>query len=118
MSYDFEWRRGDTDALIMTLTTSGVAIDLSGYSKITFCVTSLSEPTDATTLLWKEDATILDQVTNTGQISIDMTSHADEDVNVPMYYDVQGITTVGGKIKTLVPSGIFVYRQDKNKDTS
>lgn len=118
MTYDVEWRRGDTDDLIITLTSDGAAMDLSGFSKITMCVTSIPEPPDATTLVWKQEATILDQVSLMGKISVPMTTHADEDVDTVMYFDIQGITTVGSKVKTLIPNGLIIYRQDKNKDTS
>ena len=94
MTFDVEWRRGDTDDLIITLTADGEAMDLSTFSKITMCVTTLSEPPDGTTVLWKQEATILDQVSLKGKISVPMAGNEDEDVDTPFYFDIQGITTV------------------------
>lgn len=114
MTYDVEWRRGDTKPLIMTITLDGDPMDLSNYSKVSICVTDIPEPEDNSHEIFKEVATVLDQTQFKGKISIDMTNNADQVVDTTFFFDVQGI--IDGKTDTLVGNGLMIYRQDKNKD--
>lgn len=114
---DIKWSRGDTKLLELTITQDGQPMDLSGYDTVTICVDKNQFPTDVTTQLFKQEATILDQVTMKGKVTVDMASHAD---NLGAYfYDIQGIETTTLRKHTLVPAyegNKFIFYQDINKD--
>lgn len=108
---DIERYRGDTAADEWTITnSSGVAIDLAGFSFI-LSVNSLENPPDNTTELYNISGTITDAINGVVEfapsaLNVDQKSHV-------YYYDVQ-MTDTGGRIKT-IDKGTYTYTQDITK---
>lgn len=108
---DFTRKRGDTyaDEIIVTSTTTGLPINITGYTfKMT--VDPSKAPIDATANLYQLTGTILDAAA--GRVEFAPTAMQADHVGV-FYHDVQMID-VAGRIRT-IDSGKYTYTQDITK---
>lgn len=103
--------RGDTAADQWVIKdSSGVVIDISGYSFI-LTVNSLENPPDATTELYNISGNITDAPG--GVVEFTPTAGNANQKPAVYYYDVQ-MTTAGARIKT-IDKGMYSYTQDITK---
>jgi hypothetical protein len=111
---DLEYRRGDSRAIVFVLTdsSSGAALDLTGYTSPVLAVNSEPTPGDDTNELFKVTGTIVDAAA--GKVSFAPTTTDSDQTPSTYFYDAQIIDAAGGKL-TFV-RGKFAIKQDIAKD--
>lgn len=108
---DIERFRGDTAADEWTIqNSSGVAIDIAGFTFI-LTVNSVKNPPDNTTELYNLSGSITDALN--GVVEFTPSAVQADQKPATYYYDVQ-MTDTGARIKT-IDNGEYVYKQDVTK---
>ena len=113
---NIEKRRGDTKDIQIRLKTSGVAIDVTGYSAI-MTISTVKEPTDSTTVLFQTTGVPFQSPTD-GLLRFDFAAfpfQSPEIVPGGYFYDVQ-VTDAQSPGEIFTPLiGKFTVKQDITK---
>jgi len=109
------YKRGDSWAIIFVLTdaTTGLPLDLTGYTLPVLAVNEESAPTDTVNELFNV-AGVFDGDRATGRISFSPTITDSDQTPGTYFYDAQVLNLTGGKM-TFV-EGDFAITQDRAKD--
>lgn len=113
---NIEKRRGDTKDIQIRLTSSGAAIDVTGYTAI-MTISTVKEPTDATTVIFQTTGAPFQSPTG-GLLRFDFSQFPFQSPAITpgtYYYDVQ-VTDAQSPGEIFTPLiGKFVIKQDITK---
>lgn len=112
---DLEYVRGDTAPLSIIFKRNGVAVDFTGYTQFELTINPANDPADNSGQHAQFQGAIPTPTNGTVDFVPDNQAASDNLVPESYFYDVQALDASGEKV-TLLLGGVFVIKQDINKD--